>query len=141
MSTRAFLLGTAGVALLAVIAGAFVIGSPFEARRQTFDVRRYQELSVLARTLLCTSDKAAVLPALLTTESVQSYCGRRNVRPPAFLDDETNQPYKYIRKNDDEYSVCGEFHDAPRTARVSYTSPNVQWAFDPGSGCITGRIR
>jgi hypothetical protein len=141
MSSRIFMLGAVGVVLLAVITGAFVVGSPHDARRQAFDDRRYQELNMLARTLLCTTNTGAVLPLALTAESMQSYCGGRNTRPPSFLDDETNQPYKYTRKSDDEYSICAQFHDSARTARLSYVTPYERWAFDAGSGCITGRIR
>lgn len=141
MSTRAFMIAAVGATLLAVIAGAYVVGSPSEARRRTFDDRRYQELAMLAGTLLCTSDKTTVLPVALTTETLRSYCGARNLQPPAFLDDETGEPYKYTRKSGEDYSICAKFHDTHRVARLSSSSPNTRWAFEPASGCITGRIR
>lgn len=141
MSDRGFLLGAVGVALLAVLAGSYFAGSPYEARRQAFDDRRYQELAAIAATLFCLSDKAAVLPATLTTESLRSYCGARNLQPPALLDDETGEPYKYARKSDEDYSICAVFHDPRRVARLSFSSSNTRWAFDPASGCIAGRIR
>lgn len=140
MSSRAFLLGAVGAAILAVLAGAYVVGSPYEARRQRFDDRRHQELAVIAGTLLCLSDKAAVLPSELTPESLRSYCGARGLRPSAFRDDETDELYRYTRKSDDEYLVCAKFHDADRTARTRIGSPS-RWAFDPATGCITGSIR
>lgn len=141
MSTRAFLVAAVSVALLAVVAGAYVVGSPYEARRRTFDDRRHQELSLLAGSLLCTSDKAAVLPVALTAENLKSYCGARNLQPPTFLDDETGEAYKYTRKSDEDYSICAKFHDAARVARLQYSNPNIRWSFDPASGCVTGRIR
>jgi hypothetical protein len=141
MSSRTFLLGAVGATLLAVLVGAYVVGSPYEARRQTFDDRRYQELSVLARTLLCLSDNVTVLPSESTPESLRSYCGARGPQPSAFRDDETGELYRYTRKSDEEYSVCAKFHNAARTARLNYIAPNERWSFDANTGCITGRIR
>jgi hypothetical protein len=141
MSTRSFLLGAIGVALLAVLVGAYFVGSPHEARRRTFDNRRYVELEVLAGALQCASDKTVVLPVELTVQSLRSYCGARNIQPPMFTDDETGEPYAYVRKSDEQYSICAKFYDASRTAHLRYSNPNSRWSFDTAAGCLTGTIR
>lgn len=144
MSARSFLLGAVVLVLLAVLAGLLIVGSPFEARRQTLDEHRYRELAALAAAFVCPPEKMTpVLPVELTVENLRTYCGGRNFQPPALVDDETNEPYKYARKSEDEYAICAKFYDAGRTARLTqtYPYPRTGWAFDPATGCVTGRIR
>lgn len=143
MSTRSFLSGAVSLVLLAILAGALVVGSPSQARRERFDEHRYQELAALADALICSQDKTTpVLPVEMTVESLRSYCGGRNFQQPALVDDETNDPYKYSRLSGGEYSICAKFYDAGRTARLTtYMSSKTGWAFNSASGCVTGRVR
>jgi hypothetical protein len=127
----------------AVVAGLFTIGGPREARREKFDLQRYDDLAFIARSLLCANRRIAhpVLPEKLDVTSLRSYCSGIEVTAAQLTDKETGAPYAYTRKGDAAFSVCATFHDAKRIATLRPRGPNASFAFDPGAGCVSGRIR
>ena len=127
----------------AVVAGLFTIGGPREARREKFDLHRYDDLAFIARALLCANRRIAhpVLPEKLNVDSLRAYCSGTEVTAAQLTDKETGAPYAYTRQNDDTFSVCASFHDAKRIATLHPRGANAAFAFDPDTGCVSGRIR
>ena len=141
MSGKLFLTLAIAVVAAAVIAGLLVVGGPIQGRHNKFDDRRYGMLRQITYTLLCVSPRyRRVLPVELTPESLQAYCPRSRHTAADLTDKETGKPYTYHRISDHEFSICANFHDAERIARIK-RPVGFGTSFDPNTGCISGRIR
>ena len=142
MTARAFLVCVAAAVSAAVVAGILTVGGPFEGRREKFDVQRYRELTSIAQALRCQNWRVSrpVLPAELTTETLNAHCAGSAPGKDGLLDDETGEPYEYVRKNDREFSVCARFHDAEKAMRLS-VGPGNDSSFDPETGCMGGLVK
>lgn len=142
MHVRGFALGILAVVGVAIAGGILLIGGPDEARRTRFDQQRYQELAFIGEALLCKNWRVAnpVLPEQLTVETLRSYCGGVQVTDRELTDNETGQPYAYRRESNEEFSVCATFSDAERLMQLRPRPLSSLFSFDPGTGCISGRI-
>ncbi len=79
MHGRAFAIGMMAVVAAAVVAGLVAVGGPGEARRDRFDMRRYDDLAFIANALLCANKRIAnpELPEKLTVRDSQKLLQRR----------------------------------------------------------------
>ena len=144
MNRRAFFFGATVTIVVAVIVGIFTVGGPNEARREMFDLRRYEDLGEISDALRCQNWRVSqpTLPNELNLATIRAYCGGVEIQDEVLLDNETRKPYVYVRKNEREYSVCADFYDAEKAMRLSYRRFVVSLAsFNPETGCITGRVR
>ena len=142
MTARAFLVCVAAVVAAAVVAGILTVGGPVEGRREKFDAQRYREIASIVQALRCGNWRVSrpVLPAELTVESLKAHCGGSVPGKDGLRDDETGEPYVYIRKNDREFSVCAKFHDAEKAMRLTYRFDSDS-SLEPETGCITDRVK
>lgn len=147
MGSRAFLVGTIVVVFGAIAVGIALTGGPIQARHDRFDKARLNDLDAIADALHCRKQTRsnAVLPAELTQEAIEAHCSRANLLRNAFVDEETGEPYRYIRASDREFSICAGFHDARRlTTSGDYRRVANGWpasfAFDPQTGCLSGAL-
>ncbi len=143
MNARLFLPATVAAVVAAVIVGLLIVGGPFEGRREAFDGKRYDELGLLARALLC-ADKGhrygATLPEELTVETLRVHCSSAGITEDELTDDETGLPYVYQVKDGQDFSVCATFYDAERTLRLNQQA----WygaTFNAETGCASGVFR
>lgn len=143
MQGRAFAIGMLALVVAAVVAGLVAVGGPGEARRDRFDMRRYDDLAFIANALLCANRRIAnpVLPEKLTVENLRNYCSGVRAVAAQLTDSETGRPFFYTRKSNEEFAVCATFHDAKKIATLRPASANTSFAFDPDAGCVTGRIK
>lgn len=140
MTDRIFLIGAVAFTLAAMMVGLYTVGGPSWARREALDQRRLQELVELATALACWNPKITpVLPPELTVESLRNYCDGRNLSKEALTDNETGIAYRYTRTSDTEFSICAEFQDAVRAARLTSVLGRG-YAFEPTTGCVVGRV-
>jgi hypothetical protein len=141
MAVRIFLSGTVVVVLAAIVAGILFSGRPDQARLERFDWQRYSDLTGIGHIMLCQkdADEKPPLPAELTLESMQTFCGGLTVQPGILTDSETGEPYRYTRKNDREYSVCADFHDARKLMETQHILTAAGYTFDPETGCLNGQ--
>lgn len=142
MSGKAFYLGAAIAIVVAIFAGIWTVGGPIAARDDRFDQRRYEDLREIALALHCSNWRISqpVLPEKLDIESIRAYCGGVQITPDVLVDNETGVPYTYRKTGENDYAVCAVFHDADRTMRLNYQGlPIWNAAFDPDTGCVTGR--
>ena len=142
-SRTLFLVGAVTLIGVAMVAGLLTIGGPFEARRQKLDRSRYADLTIIARALSCRGwrDTRPILPAKLTLDNLRSHCDKPKVGQAALLDNETGIPYRYVRENDREFSICAKFYDAEKLFRLKYADFGDLYALDPMTGCVNGRVR
>ena len=145
MRVRLFILAVGGIVAAAILVGIFVAGSPMQAQREAFDRARLDDLGFIATALQCANPRIRepVLPDALTLESLRGYCGGVAVSGPELVDNETGEPHVYTRVSETEFRICAEFDDAERAMRLNYSmyQPGGMFSFDPGTGCVTGRIR
>ncbi|WP_193174851.1 hypothetical protein [Oricola nitratireducens] len=141
MATRVFLTATVLVVLAAIVTGIAMTGRPSQARKEKFDQLRYRELTAIARILHCEkkSDTRPVLPKELSEDSFREYCGGTTATADMFVDNETGKPYRYRRLNDRDFAVCAKFYDARKAMRSRPFWSIHTYAFNPASGCMTGR--
>ena len=144
MNPRTFLIGATVTVVAAIIIGIFTVGGPNEARREMFDLRRYQDLEEIAYALNCPNWRVSrpILPDKLNIKTIRSYCGGIEILPDVLIDDETNRPYTYIRENEYKYSICADFYDAEKTTRLGLTrlGDRSMASFNPDTGCATGLV-
>ena len=137
--------GVAVVVFIAIIAGLFTVGGPDQARRDMFDLRRYEDLAEISYALGCSNWRVMqpTLPDELKVESLRAYCGGVEIGADVLLDNETGKPYVYERLSESEYSVCADFYDAQKTMQLGYRRfvVGVQSSFNPDTGCVTGRVK
>ena len=105
-------------------------------------MQRYRDLTSIAQSLRCQNWRYTrpVLPAELTIESLKSHCAGSVPGKDSLSDDETGEPYEYIRKNDREFSVCAKFYDAEKAMRLTYRL-GVDSSFGPETGCVADRLK
>jgi hypothetical protein len=130
----------AAVVAVAVAATLVTVGGPQSARSDRFDRARYEDLAAIARALECERPDrtgARALPERLSAAALYEHCVGTDVQQATLLDDETGEPYVYVRLDDAHFRVCAEFRDA---STVAAGIPAVHPGFDPATGCITGRL-
>lgn len=139
---RFFLAGTAVVVVAAIVAGLTGGGVPSQARQDRFDAMRYRSLKEIAAHLTCAPRNAEerVLPKVLSSSTLSAHCNGAYISEDYLTDPETGRPYTYRRKNDREFSVCAKFYDARKAISRDPFPPRNDFAFDPESGCINGRM-
>lgn len=102
----AFAVALGVLALIAVIAGLSVIGSPDRARDQRLDARRVDDLRELARAIDLYWSREQRLPA--TLDALLTLDGEA-----LGLDDPvTGRPYEYREVSLRRFELCAEFVDA-----------------------------
>ena len=132
------------VVLTAIIVGLSTVGGPITARKDMFDMRRYEDLRQIATALHCTNWRILQpeLPDTLTLESIRAYSGGVQIQADVLVDNETGIPYTYTRTSDAGYSVCATFYDAHKPMRMRYQwDPRWDASFNPDTGFFTGRVR
>ncbi|MFA6039389.1 MAG: DUF5671 domain-containing protein [Candidatus Peribacteraceae bacterium] len=130
------------VALLAVVAGFFIIGSPFYQRQLRFDNRRISDLATLQNQVVEFWINKDRLPSTVDElrNELQGYI------PPR--DPVTDQPYEYRSVSSLSFEFCAEFateqtkEDANRTPYGGpYGEPQAElWAHGKGRACFTRTI-
>jgi type II secretory pathway pseudopilin PulG len=120
------------VAIAAVAAGLFVLGSPGEERVRRLDERRVQDLASIAQAIDVYWTRHARLPASIA-ELRQEPVG--DVR---YDDPDTNQAYEYRSLGADRYELCAEF---ARDSRESDGSAAGFWSHRAGRQCFGREVR
>lgn len=118
-----------GMALVAVVAGLWLIGGPGSGKAERRDRARMDDLRELGPFVACVADLGdGHLPKALAPEPA---CGE-NLR---FTDPYTGEPYRYRIDFETEvrarYSLCAGF-EAPDRVMNAYLP---QGSFDPTTGC------
>ena len=142
-SRTLFLVGVIAVVAVAIFVGLLTIGGPFEARLEKLDRGRYADLTIIARALSCQGwrETRPILPSELTVHSLRTHCGNPKVGEAALFDSETGKAYRYVRKDDREFSICAKFYDAERLFRLRYAHFGELYALNSKTGCVNGRVR
>lgn len=143
MNRKAFISGASIAVVVAIVVGLLTIGGPNKARREMFDMRRYEDLAKISSALNCPNWRVRqpTLPNDLNLATIRAYCGGVEIQAEQLLDNETGKPYLYVRTSEDEYTVCAEFFDAERAMRLSYRRfSGSSTSFNPATGCVTGRV-
>ena len=126
-----------GIATLGgVVAGFLVAGGPIEARREEEDRSRFEDLTILQRTLAC-DEAGATAPDTLPATG-DTYCGA-----PILLDlptdPVTQAAYVYTKTGPQSYSLCAGFHNAEKLGQGNWYGARSN-GFDPETGCLMGRV-
>lgn len=129
-SGHGLLLGlVTAVVLAAVVAGFLVLGTPGDARKETLDRKRVEDLSNLSSAL----SGATALPASI--EEVR----RRAYWKSFGKDPETGEPYGYRRIASDRFELCATFSTAVTESDLE--SYRKEWAHPAGPACFEFELR
>lgn len=121
-------LALGGLAALLVGAGLVMVGGPEEARQQKRDEARGYALSKLAR---CMAQlPAAEFDALPPELAADTPC----VEDDNWRDAETGAPFRLVRGEGGDFSLCAVF-EKPASVRRNF----YEQRFDPATGCITAK--
>jgi len=112
------------VVLVAVVTGFLVLGTPGDARKETFDQKRIDDLSNLSNVLVGRDS----LPASLDDAQQIGYW-KTNGRDP-----ETNEPYGYHRLSARRFELCATFSTAVTAADLE--DYRRGWAHPAGHACF-----
>ena len=143
MSTRLFLALLITAVMASVAAGLWVVGGPGQARRDRLDAQRYVALNRLARVLICpvgSGSPEKALPEALTPENLHAHCPAIGLATADLVDPASGAGFVYHRLSDRDFSVCADFFDAARVARLNREIA-LTANFDPATGCMSGAMR
>jgi hypothetical protein len=128
------------VVLLAVVAGFFIIGSPFYQRKVRFDDRRVSDLQSIQSEIYSYWSNKQALPA--TVAALKNDVTGFN--PP--VDPATAKPYEYRVVSKLSFELCAEFQTkTPETVRgtpgpVYPYSVDQNWKHEASRTCFTRTI-
>jgi hypothetical protein len=141
---KLFVRGVVGASALAVLAGFFIVGSPFAERERQFDDRRVSDLSSIQWGIVNEWQAKEVVPSSL-----------EELRDPISgfvipLDPETGESYEYRRTGDRSFELCATFNlpsddqemrEKPVPA-YPYPSDGLQenWSHGEGRTCFPRTI-
>jgi hypothetical protein len=120
------------VAIAAIAAGLFVLGSPAEERVLRLDERRVRDLTSIAQAVDVYWTRHERLPASLDelrNEPV-GYVG--------YSDPDTNKAYEYRLLEVGQYELCAEF---ARESRASDRAAAGLWSHRAGRQCFRQEVR
>ena len=144
MRRKVFISGAAVAIIVAIVVGLLTVGGPIEARREAYDLRRYNDLARISQALWCPNLRIQrpILPNDLSLATIRAYCGGTEIQADVLWDEETQKPYRYERISESQFSVCADFYDAEKTMRLTgqLLSVGAQASFNPDTGCVTGRV-
>ncbi|MFA5770728.1 MAG: DUF5671 domain-containing protein [Patescibacteria group bacterium] len=130
------------IVLGSVVAGFFIIGTPFAQRNRRFDEQRVQDLQMLQNQLLNYWTQKGVLPdqILLLNDSISGF-----VVP---TDPKSKQAYEYRVIDQQTFELCADFAVASdKNSMVNstryampYDSFNQNWDHQVGRGCFNRKI-
>lgn len=136
----------AGLGIITILAGFFVIGSPFELREKRFDQERVRDLQMLQQQILTHWETTGDLPQDLSSLEDEI----RGISIPE--DPETGEPYQYNVTGETSFELCATFNRASETEAesryhpVSPRSPleptpsNTFWEHKSGDVCFERTI-
>ena len=103
-------------ALLAVIAGLIVVGSPDEARMRRFDEKRVSDLASISRAIATYRLTHETLPASLEA--------LRSAQPSStfYLKDPLGRSYEYTAKDAFNYELCAAFYGSMESKPNNWAS-------------------
>lgn len=137
-----FLWTAIGFVIVAIGAGLFIVGSPFQERMARFDQRRLSDLQNIQYQIANYFAAKGSLPASLA--DMQGFEGFS-----APLDPQSRAPYEYAVKGPMQFQLCATFAmdsmdksgdpEAIKEAISSYRGPEPQfgnWWHPAGRGCF-----
>lgn len=120
---------TGALAVLAIVAGFFIIGTPWEAREFRYDEQRVGDLQNVQYQIINYWQAKAALPATLD-EAVDPLYGGMMPRDP-----ETGDPYEYRVTGEHSFELCATFAaPAQATGKDARTVPMLEPAYGPVAG-------
>jgi hypothetical protein len=122
-------------AVVVVIAGLVMLGTPGQARARRLDGMRVNDLSTLSLAVDEYWAKHAALPATLDT-LVSAHQVDRMVTDP-----QSNRPYTYLVSGERSYRLCATFQQPSDTGDARHGSmlvaPNARtWRHGAGESCF-----
>lgn len=114
--------------LVSIIAGFFVIGSPFTQRMRRLDQMRVQDLSSLQSSIIYSYwMPKGKLPA--SVQEVKKVVAWSN-------DPETNEPYSYRTLSNTSFELCANFSLPSEEKEYQQSPVNENWAHKEGKTCF-----
>ena len=82
MRLEPFISGASVTIIAAIVVGLFTVGGPNQARREMFDLRRYDDLTRISQALWCPNWRVQqpTLPNELNLTTIRAYCGGTEIQ-------------------------------------------------------------
>lgn len=142
---RAVSIGVAILALVTIVAGFFIVGTPAQARLARFDAQKVNDLQNIQSQVIYYWQAKQVLPTKLDDLNNSLAYGRVPV------DAQTGQSYEYAKKGELSFELCADFNaesranpaglsaDVPMTL-VREKIPADNWQHGAGRVCFERTI-
>ncbi len=113
------------VGIATIVAGFFIVGTPWQARQYRLDEQRVSDLQMLQSEILSFYQQKQVLPGALSqlTDPTLNYS--------VPLDPSTQQPYEYSRTADLAFQLCATFGAASQTGSPAVSRPTLPPGYNP----------
>jgi hypothetical protein len=142
---RMLVIGVAVLALVTIIAGFFIVGSPRDARLARYDSQKVNDLQNIDGQVKYYWQATQKLPASLTELNASL------PYPVQITDPETGEPYDYVVSGALSYKLCADFNGEGGLNRQMYperTMPSVAgkpyvfdtWEHEAGTTCFDRTI-
>jgi len=136
---RLFLLLSTVTVLVALVWGAFIIGSPMQERLKKFDERRVEDLRSISSEVFeyvyggmpYDPESALIHELPKTLDEVRANARYKRIN---MLDPATGEPYKYIVIDSKRYSLCATF-DHPKEREY-----DIFWDHPAGEHCYNFNV-
>ena len=139
--SRTFAWTAATVIIISLVAGFFLVGSPFSQRQVRIDQRRINDLQVLQNEIVNYWTQKTKIPSKLDDlkNDISGFT--------APVDPVTGQPYEYVVKGKLSFELCANFSTQSLDERkgvpapIPYREPYMQnWSHPAGWTCFTRTI-
>ena len=131
---KQFVLAIVIIALITIIAGFFIIGSPKTERLQRLDLERVQSLSNIQWQIINYWQKKERLPEQLSDleDEISGYT--------VPTDPITKEPYEYQTKGDETFELCATFDLAGQKEEIRMPRYEQSWQHGLGRICFERTI-
>ena len=142
---RFMVVGTAIFAVVVIVAGFFIVGTPAQARQARFDAQKVSDLQNLQSQVVSYWQAKQKLPAALSDLNNASYYG------PLPTDPQTGESYVYQTTGQMSFKICADFNAKSRGNQnreysmptidaapmgVKVASPDDYWQHSAGNQCF-----
>lgn len=112
-------IGTGVLAIIAIVSGFFVVGTPAQARLARFDAEKVSDLQIIQSNVITYYQAKQALPATLDDINTSLSYG------PLPTDPQTGEPYGYEKVGALSFKLCATFNAESRATQNIYSEPRA----------------
>ena len=131
---KRLLLAAGALAILALVGGFMLMGSPAKQRLERMDQRRVNDLQRIEMLVRGQQRETGQLPQDLASVAAQPGIGA------SIADPQTGKPYGYVIEGPERFRLCADFATDTAESRRERRPVATEWAHGRGTKCFERRI-